>query len=163
MEYIEFGKIVNTHGIKGEIKIYPYTNDIDNILKLKKVYIDELEFNVQSIKLHKNMFIIKLVSIDSIEDAQKYMNKLVYRGLEQKEKLDNHEYYVRDLEGINVFLEDGCEFGILKEVFQTGANDVYNVVTKEYGEVLIPAIKSVVKSVDLKGRKMVIHFMEGLI
>lgn len=163
MEYIEIGKAVNTHGIKGEIKVYPYSNDFQNILSLKKIYIDEKEFLIQSIRVHKNMFVIKLENINSIEETSIYMNKLIYRKCDAKEDLDDNEFYVKDLIGVEVLLEDGSKFGTLKDVFQTGANDVYIVETEEHGEVLIPAIKSVVKDIDIPQKKMVIHLMEGLI
>ena len=76
---IEFGKIVNTHGLKGEVKVYSYTDNEENILKLKKVYIDNMEYLVESIKLFKNMFVIKLCGIDKIEDTESIINKIIYR------------------------------------------------------------------------------------
>lgn len=161
--YIDFGKITSTHGIKGEIKIYPYTDDVDNILNLKKLYINKEEYKINSIKFHKNMFIAKLNGINTIEQAEKFRNVLVQREISDEEVLEEDTYYVKDLIGLDVFLEDETLFGKVKDVFQTGANDVYVIETPDNKEVLIPAIKSVVKSVCIAENKMVIELMEGLV
>lgn len=161
--YIDFGKITSTHGIKGEIKIYPYTDDVDNILNLKKLYINKEEYKINSIKFHKNMFIVKLNGINTIEQAEKFRNVLVQREISDEEVLEEDTYYVKDLIGLNVFLEDETLFGKVKDVFQTGANDVYVIETPDSKEVLIPATKSVVKSVCIAENKMVIELMEGLV
>lgn len=172
MEYIEIGKIVNTHGIKGEVKIYPYTDDLEAILKLKNIYIENSSLKtgsekekvrVRSIKLHKNMFIAMLENIDSIEKAEMLRDKYIYREIDREEELEEDEYYVKDLMGLNVCLENGEEFGIVKDVINTGANDIYVVSTKSYGEVLIPVIKQVVKKIDMHDKKIYISLMEGLI
>lgn len=172
MKYIEFGKIVNTHGIKGEVKIYPYTDNLEAILKLKSIYLgNEISENesgkemikVKSIKIHKNMFIAMLENIDSMEKAEKLKDKYVFKELEKAEDLEEDEYYVKDLIGLNVYLEDGEEFGIVKDVMNTGANDIYTISTKSHGEVLIPAIKDVVKKIDIENKKIYISLMEGLI
>ena len=161
--YIDFGKITSTHGIKGEIKIYPYTDDVDNILNLKKLYINKEEYKINSIKFHKNMFIAKLNGINTIEQAEKFRNVLVQREISDEEVLEEDTYYVKDLIGLDVFLEDETLFGKVKDVFQTGANDVYVIETPDNKEVLIPAINSVVKSVCIAENKMVIELMEGLV
>lgn len=163
MQYIEFGKITSTHGIKGEMKIYPYTDNIENILKLKKVYINSKEYKISSIKFHKNMFIVKLMTIDTIEQAEKFRNCIIQRELDENEVLEEDTYYIKDLVNSKVFLEDETEFGILIDVFQTGANDVYVIKTLDDKEVLIPAIKDVVRYIDIKSKKIIIKLMEGLI
>jgi 16S rRNA processing protein RimM len=161
--YIDFGKITSTHGIRGEVKIYPYTDDVDNILSLKKIYIEEKGYKVSSIKFHKNMFIAKLIGINTVEEAETFRNKLVQREIDESEELDEDTYYIKDLIGLDVYLEKGELFGKIKDVFQTGANDVYVIRTLDEKEVLIPAIKSVVKDVDITSNKMIIELMEGLI
>ena len=163
MQYIEFGKITSTHGIKGEMKIYPYTDDVNNILKLKKIHINSKDYTVSSIKFHKNMFVAKLKGIDTIEQAEKFRNCIIQRELDENEVLEEDTYYIKDLVGCTIFLEDGTEFGKLIDVFQTGANDVYVVKTVDNHEVLIPAIKDVVKDINIKTKKIVIELMEGLI
>jgi len=161
--YIDFGKITSTHGIRGEVKIYPYTDDVDNILSLKKIYIEGEGYKVSSIRFHKNMFITKLVGINTVNEAETFRNKLVQREIDENEQLEEDTYYVKDLIGLDVYLENGELFGKIKDVFQTGANDVYVIKTTDEKEVLIPAIKSVVKDVDIASGKMVIELMEGLI
>ncbi len=165
MEYTELGKIVNTHGIKGEVRIYPYTDDMKAALKLKKIYLDSSkeEVLVRSIKVHKNMFIASLDKIDSMEKAEKLKDKMIYKESAKAEDLEEDEYYVSDLIGLEVLLENGESFGIVKDIISTGANDVYTISTKEHGEVLIPAIKDVVKKIDIKEKKIYISLMEGLI
>lgn len=161
--YIDFGKITSTHGIRGEVKIYPYTDDVDNILSLKKIYIDDKEYKVNSIRFHKNMFIAKLMGINTVEQAETFRNKLVKREIDEDEELEEDTYYIKDLIGLDVYLENNELFGKIKDVFQTGANDVYVIETLDNKEVLIPAIKSVVKDVDIASGKMIIELMEGLV
>lgn len=163
MEYIEFGKIVNTHALKGDIKVYSYTDNVDNILNLKKVYIDNTLYNVSNSRFLKGMFTFKLNQINSIEEAQNLIGKIICRELKKEELEIEDEYFVKDLEGIDVYDEQNVLIGVLKEVFTTGANDVYRVVDSKGKDIYLPAIKQVVKSVDIQSRKMVVSIMEGLI
>ena len=162
MEYIEFGKIVNTHGIKGEVKIYSYTDNPSNILKLKKVYIENVEYQVERIRLTSNMFILKLKGIDRIEDTESIKNKEIYRVVLKKEKESTDEFFVRDLIGLDIVDEEENKIGILKDVINTGANDIYIVKREAQKELLLPAIKQVVKNIDIKNKKIVVKVMEGL-
>ena len=162
MELIEFGKIVNTHGLKGEVKVYSYTDNDSRILKLKKVYIDNVEYKVQSMKKYKSMFIMKLEGIDIIEATSKIMNKMCFRQVEKNESNADEGYFIKDLIGIEVLNEQGNVLGTLKEVFQTGANDVYEIVDENSKSIYIPAIEKVVKSIDIKSKKMIVELMEGL-
>ena len=162
LEYIEFGKIVNTHALKGEIKIYSYTDNVDNILKLKNVYINNEKYAVINSRFLKGMFTMKLKEVNSIEEAKELVGNIIYRELNSSELDVEDEYFVKDLEGIDVYDEQDIYVGVLEEVFTTGANDVYKVVDANGKEIYLPAIKQVVKSVDIKSRKMVVHIMEGL-
>lgn len=162
-DLIEFGKIVNTHGLKGEVKVYSYTDNEANILKLKKVYIDGTKYDVQSIKPFKNMFIMKLKGIDVIEDTKILIDKMCFREIVQGESNDEEGYFVKDLVGIQVVDEDNRTIGTLKEVFNTGANDVYEVVLEDGKSIYLPAIKQVVKKIDIDSKTMVVQIMEGLI
>ena len=161
--YIDFGKITSMHGIKGEVKVYPYTDNIEYILSLKKLYINLKEYKIDNIRFHKNMFIIKLNGINTIEDAEKFRDSIVQREIDNNEVLEEDTYYVKDLIGLKVFLENGEEFGILIDVFQTGANDVYVIKDINDKDILIPAIKDVVKHIDIENHKMIIKLMEGLV
>lgn len=161
-ELIEFGKIVNTHGLKGEIKVYSYTDDDENVLRLKAVYIQNTKYKVQSMKQFKNMFLMKLKDIDTIEEAENLVDKMCFRKIKAGESNDEDGYFIKDLIGIEVF-ENNEKIGTLKEVFKTGANDVYEVVDENGKSIYIPAIKQVVKSIDINSKKMVVKLMEGLI
>ena len=162
METIEFGKIVNTHGLKGEVKVYSYTDDVNHILKLKKVYISNKEYIVESMKVQKQMFLMKLKGIDTIEATKSIMDKMCYREIEKDESNEEQGFFIKDLIGLKVVDIDGNEIGILKEVFRTGANDVYEIHDNENKSKYIPAIKNVVKSIDIKSKIMIVELMEGL-
>lgn len=163
VDLIEFGKIVSTHGLKGEVKVYSYTDNISNILKLKKVYINNIKYDVQSIKPFKNMFIMKLKGIDCIEDTKIFIEKMCFREVIKGESNDEEGYFVRDLIGLQVVDEALQTIGTLKEVFNTGANDVYEVVLENGKSIYLPAIKQVVKKIDIDSKIMVVKIMEGLI
>lgn len=162
MDKIEFGKIVNTHGLKGEVKVYSYTDNVENILSLKKVYIDDTAYVVESMKSFKGMFLMKLKGIDRIEDTESILNKMCFREVKTGESNEEEGFFVRDLIGIKVFDEQDTLIGTLKEVFETGANDVYEIVDENNHSIYLPAIKSVILLVDVTARKMVVRLMEGL-
>lgn len=162
METIEFGKIVNTHGLKGEVKVYSYTDNEKKILKLKKVYIRGKEYKVESMRLQKQMFLMKLQGVDDIDQTKFLMNEMCFREVEKNESNDDEGYFIKDLVGIEVVDVNGNVIGTLKEVFRTGANDVYEVVDKNNKSIYLPAIKKVIKSIDISSHKMTVELMEGL-
>ncbi len=165
MDYILIGKIVNTHGIKGEIKVYPYTDDIDNLSKIKQIYLDkELTkvCNVDRCRIQKNMLIVKLKDIDIIEDAVKLKDMDIYIPRSSLKKLDKDSYYIADLIGIEVFDINNNYIGIFKDSFNCGANDVYEIAT-DSGSIYLPAIKQVIKKVDIENKKMYVEIMKGLV
>ena len=165
MESILIGKIVNTHGIKGEIKVYPYTDDIYNIAHLKEIFFDknlEIKYKVNSSKILKNMIIFKLNGINTVEEAVKLKDTNLYIPKEDISDEDD-TYYIEDLLGMDVIDENENLFGKLTYVFNTGANDVYEINGVNNNKVYIPAIKDVVKKVDVKNKKMYIEMMEGLL
>lgn len=167
MQYIEIGKIVNIHGIRGEVKIYTYTDDINALKKLKTVYLDIKgnlkSFKIQSAKINKQFLILKLEGIDTPEEANKYREIYVKRERKPNENLGEDTFYIEDLIGLSVYDETSSLIGTLTEVLTPGANDVYVVKTEDGNEILLPAIKDVVKEVDIESKKMVVHIMEGLI
>lgn len=164
MESILIGKIVNTHGIKGEVKVYPYTDNIDNLSKIKEVYFDEKlndKHKVKSCKIQKNMLIMKLESVNIVEEAAKLKDTNLYIIKEDISDMED-TYYVEDLIGMDVIDEKDVVIGTITYVFSTGANDVYEIKSSDNKEIYIPAIKDVVKKVDVKNKKMYIEMMEGL-
>ena len=166
-EYFEIGQIVNTSGLKGEIKIKPFTDDITKFNDFKTIYVSvkkELkEFKVEKVRFSKNMVFLKLKGIDTIEEAENYRNLYIKRKRDKDEKLEEDTYYIVDLIGCKVCTDDQKELGELIDVFSTGSNDVY-VVKDELGkQVLLPAIKEVIKNVDIKNKLITVHLMEGLV
>ena len=166
-EYFEIGQIVNTSGLKGEIKIKPFTDDITKFNDFKTIYISikkELkEFKVEKVRFSKNMVFLKLKGIDTIEEAENYRNLYIKRKRDKDEKLEEDTYYIVDLIGCRVCTENQKELGEVVDVFSTGSNDVY-VVRDELGkQILLPAIKDVIKNVDIKNKLITVHLMEGLI
>lgn len=163
MEYIDFGKIVNTHALKGEIKIYSYTDNETNILNLKSVYIDGVKYIVEKSRFQKGMFVMKLKGVDCIEQAERLVGLNIMREIKEDEKTSENEFFVKDLEGIDVYDDQGILLGTLEQVFNTGANDVYEIKKQEGTTFYIPAIKRNISSIDIKSRKMVVKNLEGLI
>lgn len=160
------GQIVNIHGINGELKVYPYTDDIDNLCNLKEVYLDEslrTNFKVKSARVHKNMLLLTLNEIKDANEALKYKEKNVYIDKATLPELDDDEYYIEDLIGMEVYDEKDNLIGNIEYVFNTGANDVYEIKTLDDKKIYLPAIHDVIKKVDIKAKKMYVEIMEGLI
>lgn len=164
---LEIGQIVNTFGIKGFVKVNPFVDDILRFDDLKKVYLKrnkELkEMKVEEVKYHKNMVLLKLKGIDRVEEAELLRNSYLEVDRENAIELQEGEYFIADLLGINVFTEDGNSLGKLEDIFNTGSNDIYVVKTEEGKQILLPAISEVIKEINLTESKIVVHLLEGLI
>lgn len=166
-EYFEIGQIVNTNGLKGTLKIKPFTDDITIFERIKSVFIDIngnlKEFNIQKVWYHKQMVMIKLEGIDSIEEAEKYRNFFIKILRAQEEELPENVYFIQDLIDCTVITDEGEILGIIQDVFPTGSNDVYVVKTDDSKEILLPAIQDVIKDVDIPNKKVLVHLLKGLI
>ena len=131
MEYIEIGQIVNTNGLKGVVKVNPFTDDISKFEELKYIYIQlksELKkVKIEQVRYNKNQVLLKLEGIDSIEEAEKYRNFYLKIEKKSQEELGEDTYYIVDLIGINVYSENDEYLGTIEDVFPTGSNDVYVV------------------------------------
>lgn len=164
---LQVGVISSTHGIRGEVKVFPTTDDVNRFKKLKTVILDtgkeQLTLEVQGVKFFKQFVIVKFKGIDNINDIEKYKGMSLYVERKDAVPLGQDEYYIADLIDMQVYLEDGTEFGVVTDVLETGANEVYVIDSKEHGEVLLPAIKQCVRSIDIESRKMTIHLLDGLI
>lgn len=164
---LQVGVISSTHGVRGEVKVFPTTDDVKRFKKLKNVILDtgreHLPLEVESVKFFKQFAILKFKGIDNINDIEKYKGKSLLVDRQNAVKLRKDEYFIADMIGMEVFTEDGELFGKLKDVLETGANDVYIIDSSKHGEVLVPAIKQCILDVDIEDRKMVIHLMEGLV
>ena len=167
MQYLEIGQIVNTFGIKGMVKIVPFTDNIERFDELKKVYIvnkkSRKEYEVEEVKYHKNMVLMKFKGIEKVEDAENLRNCYLEIDRKDAKQLEEDTYYIVDLIGLDVYTDEGKNLGKLDDVFNTGSNDIY-VVKDELGkQILLPAIKEVIKNVDLENKKITVHLLEGLV
>lgn len=161
-EYLEAGKIVTTHGIRGEVKVMPYTDTSELLCEFDRLFIgkDKSEVYIERIRPAKNMVIAKIEGIDTPEAAEKYRNKVLYMHRDDLE-LDEDTYFIQDLIGMEVRDADSGEvYGKLADVMQTGANDVY--VVKGDREYLVPAIPDVIISTDIDSDVMTIRPLDGL-
>lgn len=165
-DYLQVGVITQTHGIRGEVKVFPTTDDPKRFQSLKNVVLNTgrsyLPLEIESVKYFKQFVILKFKGIDNINDIEKYKKSPLLVSREDAVDLEDDEYFMADMIGMNVVTEDGASFGILTDIMETGANDVYVVETEEHGEVLLPAIKDCILDVDIEERKMTIHVMNGL-
>lgn len=165
-DLLRVGVITSTHGIAGEVKIFPTTDDAARFKKLKKVMVDlgreKLELNIASVKFFKNMVILKFKEFGNINEVEKLVKKDLMISREQAVPLGENENFICDLIGLKTFTDEGTELGTLTDVLQTGANDVYIVTTRENKEILIPAIKQCILEVNIEEKKMVVHLLEGL-
>ena len=166
-QLLQVGVISSTHGIRGEVKVFPTTDDVKRFKKLKQVILDtgreKLHLEVQGVKFFKQFVILKFKGIDNINDIEKYKGKSLLVDREHAVKLRKDEYFIADMIGMDVYTEEEKFFGTLKDVLETGANDVYIVDLEEGKEVLIPAIKQCILNVDVEKGKMAIHLLEGLV
>lgn len=165
-DFFRVGVIANTHGIRGEVKVFPTTDDINRFKKLKKVILDtkkeKLELEVVSCKFFKNMAILKFKDIDNINDIEKYKGMDLLVSRENAIPLEEDEYYIADLIDLKVIDEDDNEIGVLYDVMQTGANDVYVVNMNNGKELLLPNIDECILDVNIKDGYIRVHILEGL-
>lgn len=163
-DYIKVGKIVNTHGVKGCMKVLALTDDLERFDELDYVYteIDNKKRKVKDVWYRKGMVYLELEGISNMDDAIKLKESFVSIEENQLKELPQDTYYIFELEGLEVYSAEGEYIGKIKEVFQTGANDVYEVKNKT-NTYYIPAIKDVVKEVNIKDKKVIINVIEGLL
>lgn len=153
-KFISVGQIINTHGIKGELKVYPLSDDIKRFRNLSKVYIDGEEKKVVWCKMQADKVILKLSDIETMEDAVKLKDKYIDVLREDAVTLKEGRYYIADIIGCSVVDTDGTNYGKISEVLQTGSNDVYWI--KGENEILIPALKDIVLKIDIENEKITI-------
>ncbi|MBO5565498.1 MAG: 16S rRNA processing protein RimM [Lachnospiraceae bacterium] len=166
VEEFRVGVISTTHGLHGEVKVYPTTDDPKRFRALKRVILDtgreRREVGIKSVKFFKNMVILGFEGTDRIEDAQKLRGAELYIPREEALPLADGEHYIPDLIGLKVIDEKEEELGVLKDVLATGANDVYIVDTKEGRDLLIPAIPECILDVNVEEGFMKVHLLDGL-
>lgn len=166
-DLLRVGVITSTHGIRGEVKVYPTTSDAGRFRRLKEVILDtgreRLVLEIEGVKFFKQLVILKFRGIDSIDDVEKFRQKDLYVSRENAVRLGRNEYFIADLIGLAVQDETGAEIGTLKDVMETGANDVYVIELKDGRELLLPAIRQCVLQVDVEKGFVRIHILDGLL
>ena len=167
-QFLRIGTITNTHGLRGEVKVFPSTDDIRRFSDLEAVFLDEAhgrkKLSVRQARYFKQMVILAFEEIGSIEEAEKIKGCEIFVDREHAVPLEEGEYYYADLIGMKVVTSDGEELGILRDILETGANDVYLVSSKHYGkDIMIPAIESCIKNVDIEEGLMTVELLPGLL
>ncbi len=166
-DYLRVGVIASTHGIKGEVKVFPTTDDMERFKYLKQVFLDTKkeykELEITGVKFFKQWAILKFKGIDNINDIEKYKGCDLLVTRENAVKLQEDEFFICDILDSVVVTDEGEELGVLTDVLSTGANDVYVVTTKEKKEILLPSIKECIIDVDVENKKILVHLMPGLI
>jgi len=163
---LRVGVITSAHGIKGEVKVFPTTDDAKRFKELKEVILDtgkeQIPMEIEHVKFFKNMVILKFRGYDNINEIEKYKSRDLLITRDQAVDLKPGEYFITDLIGLTVVTDQGEELGTLKDVLETGANDVYVVAMKGGKELMLPAIGDCILNVDLEQGRMEVHVLEGL-
>ena len=166
-ELLRVGVISSTHGLKGEVKVFPTTDDVNRFKDLGSVILDtgkeKMYLEIEHVKFFKKFAILKFKQYDHINDIEQYKGKDLLVERKDVAELKEGEFFITDMIGMKVILDDGEHFGELKDVLVTGANDVYVVASEKHGEVLLPAIKSCIIDVDIEKGIMTVRLMKGLI
>lgn len=164
-QMLRVGVITSTHGVRGEVKVFPTTDDAKRFKKLKKVILDgrePLELSIEQVKFFKNMVILKFKGYDNINDVETWRQRDLLITRDQAVELKEDEYFITDLIGLTVVNEEKTVLGRVKDVLETGANDVYVVELTSGKELLLPAIKDCILNVDLEDGRMKVHVLDGL-
>ncbi len=166
-DYFKVGIITSTHGVRGEVKVFPTTDDPKRFKRLKEVLLvlpkEQRTLEVESVKFFKNMVILKFKGLDNMNDVEKFRQGTLHVERKNAVRLSRDEYFIADLIDINVEDENNNRLGVLTDVLETGANDVYVITMADGKELLLPAIKQCILNVDMENRLMTVHVLEGLL
>lgn len=164
VEYFEIGFISNTHALKGEIKVRPYTENPKRFEELKQILIDFdgnlVPYDIETVRYQKDVVLLKLKTIDSIEQAEKLKNHYIKIPRKEAKELEEGEYFIADLIGCEVYEKE--LIGILDDIFTAGAGDVYVIKRKGKKDLLLPGLDSVIKNVNLVSRRIDVEIPRGL-
>ena len=163
---LEIGKIVNTHGLRGEVKVVPWTDTPEDFETVESVFVkikrEYKPLTVASVRYQKNNLIVKFKEYDNINDVEVFKGMTLYCDRDELGELPEGVYYIVDLIGLDVVTEDGNRVGVISDVFNTGANDIYDVKREGKKNLLLPVIDEVVKEIDMEKRQVTVNIMEGL-
>lgn len=166
-DILQVGVVTSTHGVRGEVKVFPTTDDANRFRKLKEVILDtgkeQITLEIEGVKFFKQFVILKFKGIDNINEVEKYRQKSLYVTRANAVRLRRDEYFIADLMGLKVQNEDGEDIGVLREVLETGANDVYIIDMNDGRELLLPAIKQCVLNVNIEEGFIQVHILDGLL
>ena len=165
MEFLEVGKIINTHGLRGDVKVVSWTDYPEDFEEIPCVYVKtrkgEEKLTVSNVKYQKNNLIVKFKEIADINEAERYKGLVIRADREDLGELEEGVYYIADLIGLEVYDENG-KVGIIADVFNTGANDIYDIKREGKKNLLLPVIDEAVKEIDMENKRVLVHIMEGL-
>lgn len=166
-EYFEIGQIVNTFGIKGFVKVKPFTDDMERFEELKTILVvknkEMIEMEIEEVKYQQYVVLLKLKGVEDINMAEKYKGCYIKIKRENARKLPKDTYFIADLIGLEVYTDDGKLLGKVDDIYNNKSNDIY-VVKDELGkQVLLPGTKEVIKQIDIENEKIIVHLLEGLI
>ncbi len=163
---LEIGKIVNTHGLRGEVKVVPWTDSPDDFEAVEKVFVkiksEYMPLTVKAVRYQKNNLIVKFREFDNINDVEAFKGATLYCDRDELGELPEGVYYIVDLIGLTVVSDEGDTVGVIADVFNTGANDIYDVKREGKKNLLLPVIDEVVKEIDMEKGQVTVHIMEGL-
>lgn len=166
-EYFEIGQIVNHFGIKGMVKVNPFTDDITKFEKLKSILMEKngklISIEIETVKYSKNQVLLKLKGINTIEEAEMYRGCYLKVARKDTEKLPENTYFIADLLGVNVYTDEEILLGTVEDIYNSGANDIYVIRNANGKQILLPAIKEVIKQVDVEQEKIIVHLINGII
>ena len=165
-DLLQVGVVTTTHGVHGEVKVFPTTDDPARFKKLKNVILDDgktqRDMEISGVKFFKNMVILKFKDLDDMNEAQKLRQAKLFVTRDNAVELQENEYFIADLIGMQVVSDEGEELGEISDVLQTGANDVYVIQKEKQADILVPAIKDCIINVDLEQNIMTVHLLPGL-
>lgn len=166
-EYFEIGQIVNHFGIKGMVKVNPFTEDISKFESLESILIEKngklKSIQIEEVKYSKNQVLLKLKGINSIEEAEEYRGCYLKLARSDMEELPEDTYYIADLIGLTVYTDEGVLLGVVEDIYNAGANDIYVIKSEDGKQILLPGIEEVLKQINLDQEKIIVHLIKGLI
>lgn len=166
-EYFEIGQIVNTFGIKGLVKVKPFTDDLERFEELKSVFVvknkELVEMQIEEVKYHKNLVLIKFKGIEDMNMAERLKGCYIKIHRKDARKLPEDTYFIADLIGVKVYDEDGNLLGKVDDIYNNKVHDIY-VIKDDLGkQILLPSTKEVIKDIDIDNDKIIVHLINGLI
>lgn len=166
-EYFELGQIVNHFGIKGMVKVNPFTDDISQFETLEFILVEKagklLKMQIEETKYSKNQVLLKLKGIETVEEAEKYRGCYIKIARKDAKKLPKDTYFIADLIGLLVYTDENILLGKVEDIYNAGANDIYVVKSEDGKQILLPGISEVLKQIDLEQEKIIVHLIKGLV